>query len=181
MPIQLAITAVTGVFLAVSALSVVFTGRLAQAAGRTLGIEQQTVRVFDIAKWPVLVVGAGLLIALLYWAAPNARQGGFRWITPGSVLAVFTWVVASAGFAFYISKFDSYNKTYGALGGVIIFLVWLWLTNVAILLGAEFDAELQPGPRNRIRPAPRQRAIRAAPRRSSRAGSRSRSGRHSRR
>jgi len=88
------------------------------------------------------VVGAGLLIAVLYWAAPNARQGGFRWITPGSVLAVGAWLVASAGFAFYIAKFDSYNRTYGALGGVIIFLVWLWLTNVAILLGAEFDAEL---------------------------------------
>ena len=141
-PIQLAITAVTGVFLAVSALSVVFTGKLAEAAGRALGIEQETVRIFDIVKWPVLVVGAGLLIAVLYWAAPNVRQGGFRWITPGSVLAVSTWLVASAGFAFYIAKFDSYNRTYGALGGVIIFLVWLWLTNVAILLGAEFDAEL---------------------------------------
>ena len=153
-------------------VSVVFTGKLAQAAGRALGIEQQTVRLFDIVKWPVLVVGVGLLIALLYWAAPNARQGGFRWITPGSVLAVFTWLVASAGFAFYIAKFDSYNRTYGALGGVIIFLVWLWLTNVAILLGAEFDAELQPRPRDRVRPAPRQRAIPAAARRTARAGSR---------
>jgi membrane protein len=141
-PIQLAITAVTGLFLAVSALAIVFTGKLAEGAGRAIGIEQQAIRTFDIAKWPVLVVGVALLIALLYWAAPNARQGGFRWITPGSVLAVFTWVVASAGFAFYIAKFDSYNKTYGALGAVIIFLVWLWLTNVAILLGAEFDAEL---------------------------------------
>jgi membrane protein len=141
-PIQLAITAITGIFLAVSSLAVVFTGNFAKFAGRALGIEQTTVRVFDIAKWPVLVLGAGLLIALLYWAAPNARQGGFRWITPGSVLAVFVWLLVSVGFAFYIAKFDSYNKTYGALGGVIIFLVWLWLTNVAILLGAEFDAEL---------------------------------------
>jgi membrane protein len=141
-PIQLAVTAVTGIFLAVSSLAVVFTGNFAKFAGRALGIEQTTVKVFDIAKWPVLVLGAGLLIALLYWAAPNARQGGFRWITPGSVLAVFVWLVVSVGFAFYIAKFDSYNKTYGALGGVIVFLVWLWLTNVAILLGAEFDAEL---------------------------------------
>ena len=141
-PIQLAITAITGIFLAVSSLSIVFTGRLAQFAGRALGVEQATVRVYDIAKWPVLVVVAGLLIALLYWAAPNARQGGFRWITPGSVLAVLAWVAASGGFAFYISKFNTYNTTYGTLGGVIIFLVWLWLTNVAILLGAEFDAEL---------------------------------------
>ena len=141
-PIQLAFTALTGIFFAVSALSVVFTGRLAQVAGRALGLERQTVQIFDVVKWPVLVIAASLLIALLYWAAPNARQGGFRWITPGSLLAVVVWVIVSAGLALYISKFDSYNKTYGTLGGVIIFLVWLWLTNVAILLGAEFDAEL---------------------------------------
>jgi membrane protein len=142
LPIQLAFTAITGIFFAASALSVVLTGKLAQQAGRALGLEQQTVRIFDIAKWPVLVIVAAVLIALLYWAAPNASQGGFRWITPGSLLAVAVWVIVSAGFAFYISKFALYNKTYGTLGGVIIFLVWLWLTNVAILLGAEFDAEL---------------------------------------
>jgi membrane protein len=141
-PIQLAVTAITGIFFAVSAVAVIFTGRLAQIAGRALGIEQASVRTFDIVKWPILVVVAGLLIALLYWAAPNARQGGFRWITPGSVLAVIAWVTVSAGFALYIAKFDSYNRTYGTLGGAIIFLIWLWLTNVAILLGAEFDAEL---------------------------------------
>ncbi len=141
-PIQLAFTAITGVFLAVSVLSIVFTGRLAHAAGSALGLADQTVRMFDIVKWPVLAMAASLLIALLYWAAPNARQGGFRWITPGSLLAVGVWLLVSIGFAVYISAFNSYNKTYGALGGVIIFLVWLWLTNVAILLGAEFDAEL---------------------------------------
>jgi membrane protein len=122
LPIQIFVTTITGIFLAVSALAVVFTGRLASHAGRALGIEEEAVRVFDIAKWPVLVVGVGLLLALLYWAAPNARQGGIRWITPGSVLAVVVWIVVSAGFAFYIAHFDSYNKTYGALGGVIIFL-----------------------------------------------------------
>jgi membrane protein len=142
LPIQFLVTVITGVFLAVSALAVVFSGRLASQAGRALGIEQAAVRVFDLLKWPVLVVGIGLMLALLYWVAPNARQGGFRWITPGSVLAVVVWIAVSAGFAFYIAKFDSYNKTYGTLGGVIIFLVWLWLTNVAVLLGAEFDAEL---------------------------------------
>jgi membrane protein len=83
-----------------------------------------------------------MMINLLYWAAPNARQGGFRWISPGSVLAVIVWSSVSVGFAVYIAHFNSYNKPYGTLGGVIIFLVWLWLTNVAILLGAEFDAEL---------------------------------------
>jgi membrane protein len=141
-PIQLAVTGVTGLFLAVSSVSVFFTGRVAQQAGRALGLEQQTVHIFDIAKWPVLVVGAGVMVSLLYWAAPNARQGGFRWITPGSVLAVVVWSAVSVGFAVYIAHFASYNKTYGTLGGVVIFLVWLWLTNVAILLGAEFDAEL---------------------------------------
>ena len=142
LPIQILVTVITGVFLAVSALAVVFSGGSPRRPGRALGIEQAAVRVFDIVKWPVLVVVIGLLLALLYWVAPNARQGGFRWITPGSVLAVLVWIAVSGGFAFYIAKFNSYNKTYGALGGVIIFLVWLWLTNVAVLLGAEFDAEL---------------------------------------
>ena len=141
-PIQLVVTAITGVFLAASALAIVFTGRFAQQAGRALGLEQATVRTFEILKWPVLVLAIGLLIALLYWISPNARQAGFRWITPGSALAVLAWIVVSGGFAFYISRFSSYDRTYGTLGGVIIFLVWLWLTNVAVLLGAEFDAEL---------------------------------------
>jgi membrane protein len=142
LPIQLAVTAITGVFLVVSAVSVFLTEGVAQLVGRLLGLEQQTVHIFDIVKWPVLVVAASMMINLLYWAAPNARQGGFRWITPGSFLAVVVWSAVSIGFAVYIAHFNSYNRTYGALGGVIIFLVWLWLTNVAILLGAEFDAEL---------------------------------------
>jgi membrane protein len=142
LPIQIAVTVLTGVFLAVTSLAVFLTGRVAEVVGRLLGLEEGFVRAWDYAKWPVLVIVVGLLLAVLYWAAPNARQGGFRWITPGSLLAVFVWVAVSGGFAFYISQFDSYNKTYGTLGGVIIFLVWLWLTNVAVLLGAEFDAEL---------------------------------------
>jgi membrane protein len=141
-PIRIAVTVLTGVFLAVSSLTVFLTGRVAVAVGRLVGLEAGFVRAWDYAKWPVLVVLIGLLIDVLYWAGPNARQGGFRWITPGSVLAVVVWVVVSAGFAFYIAQFNSYNRTYGTLGGVIVFLVWLWLTNVAILLGAEFDAEL---------------------------------------
>lgn len=82
------------------------------------------------------------MIAILYWAAPNAKGRGFKWVTPGSFLAVVIWMIASAGFAFYVANFGSYNKTYGTLAGVIIFLVWLWITNLAILLGLEFDAEL---------------------------------------
>ena len=141
-PVQLAITAITGIFLAVSALAVVFTGRFAAWTGDLLGFEEESVRVFDIVKWPALVLGVAMMLALLYWAAPNARHAGFRWITPGSLLAVFLWIVVSAGFAFYIAHFNTYDRTYGTLGGFIVFLVWLWLTNVAVLLGAEMDAEL---------------------------------------
>jgi membrane protein len=100
------------------------------------------VTVWNIAKWPVLVVLVALMIALLFWRAPNVRGQGFRWLSPGSVLAVLLWMVASAGFALYVANFGSYNKTYGTLAGVIIFLVWLWLSNLAILLGLELDAEL---------------------------------------
>jgi membrane protein len=142
LPLRFLITIVTGLFLAFSTLVVVFTGRLATQVGQLFGIAPGRIRVFDIAKWPLLALAFGLLIALLYWAAPNARQGGFRWITPGSLLATLVWVAASGGFAYYVSHFDSYNQTYGTLGGVIIFLVWMWLTNVAVLIGAEFDAEL---------------------------------------
>jgi membrane protein len=93
----------------------------------------------------VLVILVSLMLAILYWASPNARQAGFRWVSPGGILAVIVWVIASAGFAIYVANFGSYNKTYGTLGGVIIFFVWLWISNIAVLLGAEFDAELHRG------------------------------------
>jgi membrane protein len=142
LPLRLGLTLVTGVLLAVTALAVVFTGRFAEQVGKVFGIGPVAVRVWDVAKWPVLVLAIGMLFALLYWAAPNARPGGFRWITPGSGLAVLVWLVVSGGFAFYVANFGSYNKVYGTLGTVIVFLVWLWLSNLAVLLGAEFDAEL---------------------------------------
>ncbi|UWZ38593.1 YihY/virulence factor BrkB family protein [Dactylosporangium roseum] len=145
LPIRLGITMVVGALIALAALSVVFTGRFAEQAGGWIGLSSQAVRVWDIAKWPVLLVVVMLILAILYRAAPNARQSGFRWITPGGVLAVFIWLVASGAFAIYVSNFSSYNKTYGTLGGIIAFLVWLWISNIAILLGAEFDAELERG------------------------------------
>jgi membrane protein len=132
------------VLLAASAVAVVATGGLAARLGRLLGIDSTAVRVWDIAKWPALLLIVGFLFALLYWASPNARQP-FRWITPGGILAVVAWVVASAAFALYVANFGSYNKTYGSLASVIIFLVWLWLSNTAILLGAELNAELERG------------------------------------
>ncbi|SBT45790.1 YihY/virulence factor BrkB family protein [Micromonospora auratinigra] len=143
LPIRLGVTAVIGVLLLASAVIVVFTGGLAEQAGNAIGIGSTALTVWNIAKWPVLLILVSLMFAILYWASPNARHGGFRWVSPGGILAVLIWVAISGLFALYVSNFASYNKTYGALAGVIVFLVWLWLSNIAILLGAEFDAELE--------------------------------------
>ncbi|MGC4758257.1 YihY/virulence factor BrkB family protein [Micromonospora trifolii] len=145
LPIRAGVTAVIGVLLLVCAVIVVFTGRLAESVGDVIGLGSTAVAVWDVAKWPVLLILVSLMFAILYWASPNARHGGFRWVSPGGVLAVVIWLVISGLFAFYVSNFGSYDKTYGTLAGVIIFLVWLWLSNIAILLGAEFDAELERG------------------------------------
>ncbi|MFD5401489.1 YihY/virulence factor BrkB family protein [Streptomyces griseorubiginosus] len=141
LPLRVALTVVLMILAVASALIVVFTGGIARQAGTALGIGDAALTVWAIAKWPVLVVLVTLMIALLYWAAPNAKVKGFRWITPGSLLALLIWMIASAGFAFYVANFASYNKTYGTMAGVIVFLVWLWISNLAILLGLEFDAE----------------------------------------
>jgi len=101
--------------------------------------------VWDIAKWPALVLIVSFMFTLLYWASPNAKQLGIRWLSPGGITAVVLWMVASAAFALYVANFSSYNKTYGALGGVIVFLVWLWISNLAVLFGAEMNAELERG------------------------------------
>jgi membrane protein len=145
LPLRVGLTVVLLVLLAVSAVAVVVTGGLAGKVGELLGVGDTVVTIWDIAKWPVLIVLVSFMFALLYWAAPNVKQPGFRWISPGGLLAVLLWLVASAAFAFYVANFGSYNKTYGAVGGVIIFLVWLWISNIAVLLGAEFNAELQRG------------------------------------
>ncbi|MEH0509797.1 YihY/virulence factor BrkB family protein [Streptomyces sp. B21-106] len=142
LPVRVGVTVVLLVLAVVSALIVVFTGGLARQAGAALGIGDTALTVWSIAKWPVLIVLVTVMIALLYWATPNVRGRGLKWITPGSVLALLLWLIASAGFAFYVANFASYNKTYGTLAGVIVFLVWLWISNIAILLGLEFDAEL---------------------------------------
>ncbi|MFI9403787.1 YihY/virulence factor BrkB family protein [Nocardia sp. NPDC052316] len=146
-PVRVGLTAAMVVLLALCLIGVVATGGIADRIGQWLGVGSAGVLVWDIAKWPVLAVLISLAFALLYWAAPNAQQPGFRWLSPGSVLAVLLWIAASAGFAVYVANFGSYNKVYGSLGGVAVFLVWLWLSNVAVLLGAEFDAELARGRR----------------------------------
>ncbi|WP_353941012.1 YihY/virulence factor BrkB family protein [Streptomyces sp. HUAS MG91] len=141
-PLRLALTVTLMLLLAVSATIVVFTGPLARRAGETIGAGDAAVTTWNIAKWPVLLVLVVLMVALLFWRAPNVRGTGFRWLSPGSVVAVLLWLLASGVFALYVAGFSSYNKTYGTLAGVIIFLIWLWLSNLAILLGLEFDAEL---------------------------------------
>ncbi|MDQ1012764.1 membrane protein [Streptomyces sp. V4I23] len=142
LPVRLGVTVTLMILACVSALIVILSGGIARQVGAAFGIDDTAMTVWSIAKWPVLVVLVSLMIALLYWAAPNARGRGFSWVTPGSFLAVMIWLLASAGFAFYVANFGSYNKTYGTVAGVIVFLVWLWITNLAILLGLEFDAEM---------------------------------------
>ncbi|MBO3751712.1 YihY/virulence factor BrkB family protein [Streptosporangiaceae bacterium NEAU-GS5] len=145
LPLRLAITAVLVVMMAAGAVAVVFTGSLAEQAGRLLGAGETAVTVWNIAKWPVLVIMMIIVLALLYWFAPNVKPPGWRWITPGSIVAVVGWIAASVAFGFYVANFASYSKTYAALAGVIVFLIWLWITNIAVLLGVEFDAEIARG------------------------------------
>jgi membrane protein len=146
-PVRVAVTLVLLVLLAASALAVVLTGGLAQQVGGLIGLGSTAVTIWDIAKWPVLLLVISFMFAILYWASPNVKQPGFRWLSPGGVFAVLIWVIASAAFAFYVANFSSYNKTYGAMAGVIIFLIWLWISNIAVLLGAELNAELERGRR----------------------------------
>jgi membrane protein len=142
-PVRLGITLAMLVLGLLSAIIVVFSGSLADKVGHAIGIGDTGLMVWSIAKWPVLIILVSLMLAILYYAAPNVKQPGVQWVSPGGVLAVLIWIIASAAFAVYVSQFGSYNKTYGSLASVIIFLVWMWITNLAILLGAEFNAELQ--------------------------------------
>jgi membrane protein len=141
-PLQMLVTLVLVLMTALIAVSVVATGPLAESIGDAIGLGSTAVTVWDIAKWPVMVLLVGLMVSILYVTAPNAKlRGGFKFVTIGSAVAVLVWIVASALFAFYVSNFGSYDTTYGSLGGLVIFLVWLWLTNVAILLGNQLNAE----------------------------------------
>jgi membrane protein len=142
-PLQLLLTLTLVLMAALVVLALIMTGPVAKAVGDAVGLGDAAVTAWNIAKWPVLLVVVMLMLAILYWSAPNAKPAGFRWISPGSVVAVIVWIVASAGFAFYVANFGSSNKTYGALAGVIVFLVWMWITNIAVLLGAEINAETE--------------------------------------
>jgi membrane protein len=144
-PIRIGTTLILLVLLAITALGVVLTGGLAEQVGKVFGIDETAVDIWNIAKWPVLIAIVSLMFAILYYAAPNVKHPKFQWVSPGGLVATILWIVASAAFAFYVANFSSYNETYGALGGVIIFLTWLWITNVAVLFGAELNAELERG------------------------------------
>jgi membrane protein len=142
-PLQLLVTLIGVLFAVVIVSMVVLSGPVVEAVGSAIGLGDTALTVWSIAKWPVIVVLVALMIAVLYYATPNVRLRGFKWVSPGAGVALLVWAVASALFAFYVANFGSYNKTYGALAGVIIFLVWFWLTNVALLFGIELDAEIE--------------------------------------
>jgi membrane protein len=142
-PIRLAVTLFAVVLLVLMAIIVVATGSVAKAIGNSIGVGSTAVLIWDIAKWPLLLILISVLLAVLFWATPNAQQAGIRWISPGGAIASVIWLVISALFALYVTDFSSYNKTYGSLAGVVVFLVWLWLTNVSLLLGLEVNAELE--------------------------------------
>ena len=142
-PVQLAIT-LAGVLLAGMVLvGLVVSGPVARSVGDAIGLGAGALSAWNIGKWPVLLVIVAVLVALLYHSTPNVKKPRFRWISVGAATAILTWIAASVAFGFYVSHFGSYNKTYGSLAGVIAFLLWLWLTNVALLFGAEVDAELE--------------------------------------
>jgi membrane protein len=142
-PQQIGTVLVLIIVLVLIVLGVAISGPLATQVGNLVGAGDTAVLIWDIAKIPVILLLVSFLFAFLYWAAPNVKQPGFKFVSPGGVVALAIWIVASLLFAFYVANFGSYNKTYGSLGGVIAFLVWLWITNIAILFGAEFNSELQ--------------------------------------
>ena len=144
MPLRLGVTLLLMVLMVASTVIVVITGGLARDVGQVLGIGSAAVTAWGIAKWPVLLIMVCLMVGVLYWASPNARQG-FRSIVPGAVVAVVIWLIASGLFALYVANFGHYDKVYGSIAGIIIFLIWLWISNIAILLGAELNAELERG------------------------------------
>jgi membrane protein len=140
-PLQLGVTLLLIVLFAVVALALVLTGPIVEAVGDSIGVGSTALTVWSIAKWPVLIAVVIFMVALIYYTSPNVKVPGFKWITPGSVVAVLGWIVASAAFAFYVANFGSYDKTYGSLGAVVTLLVWVWISNLALLFGLELNAE----------------------------------------
>ena len=144
-PVMLLVTLVMVLLAAAVLVALVLTGPAADAVGRALGLGSTFLTVWGIAKWPVVLLVVVAIVAILYWSTPNVQQPRFRWISVGAGVAIVTWILVSTAFGLYVASFGSYSKTYGSLAGVIVFLLWLWLTNLALLFGAELDAELERG------------------------------------
>ncbi len=144
-PVMLLVTLIAVILVALIALALVVSGSVAAAVGKAIGLGSTAVTVWNIAKWPVMLIVVVAVVAILYYATPNIKQPKFRWISIGAAVAVLVWILASVGFAFYVANFSHYNKTYGSLAGVIVFLLWLWITNLALLFGAELDSETERG------------------------------------
>jgi membrane protein len=140
-PLQMLVTLVLVILMAVVALGIALTGPIVDAVAKPIGLSSTATTIWDIAKWPVLAAIFMTMIAILYYASPNVKLRGFKWVTPGSIFALVVWIIASAAFAFYVANFGSYNKTYGSLGGLIVLLMWFWITNLAILFGHQLNAE----------------------------------------
>ena len=145
LPLRIGLTVLMLILLVMTILAVLVTGPIADRVGGLIGLDDEALTVWNYGKWPFLVIIVGLMFALLYYIAPNVQHPRFQWVSPGSIVAVITWIVASIAFGIYVSQFGSYNQTYGSLGAVIIFLVWLWISNIAILLGGELNAETERG------------------------------------
>ncbi|WP_426625911.1 YihY/virulence factor BrkB family protein [Leifsonia sp. McL0607] len=141
-PVQLGVTLASLILIAVVAVLLVISGPIAEALGNALGVGDAAKTAWSILRWPVVIVALVLLVALLYSATPNVRQPRFRWLTPGAVVAIVALGIASVLFAFYVANFGSYDKTYGTLADIIVFLLWIWIANVVLLLGAELDSEI---------------------------------------
>ena len=142
-PLQLLITLIGILFAAVIVAMLVLSGPVVDAVAQAIGVGDTGQTVWNVVKWPVVLVVLALMIAVLYYSTPNVRLRGFKWVSPGAGVAILVAIVASALFAFYVGNFGSYNKTYGALAGVVVFLIWFWLINVALLFGIELDAEIE--------------------------------------
>ena len=144
-PLTLLVTLVALLLVVCVLVMLVVSGPLADSLGSVIGLGSQAVTVWNIVKWPVLVLFVVLIVAILYHATPNVKQPRFRWLSVGAVVAIVVWVAASVAFAFYVTTFGSYDKTYGSLAGAVVGLLWLWITNLALLFGAELDSELERG------------------------------------
>lgn len=142
-PFNLAVTLIALVLITLVLCALVLTGPIATAVGHQLGIGSTTLKIWSIAKWPAVVLTVTLMISTLYYIAPNVRPPSWRWLTPGAAFAVLVWAITTGLFGLYVANFGSYDKTYGTLGAIVTFLIWVWLTNIAMLLGIELDSEIE--------------------------------------